>query len=658
MNKFTVLLLSSLSYIYANPFQSTLENEISWLKEETFVISASKVKENIDKTPASIYVVTDKMIEEIGANDIFDALKIVPGIRIKQSYIYNNKISVRGVQTRSSEKVLVLLDGHSLNINLLNGGATDASKSLPIEFIKKIEVIKGPASALYGENAFTALINIITKKSEDIDGSVIKTKFGSNNTKSVNLLHGKKYDSNSIVININNQSTDGKSVFVKKDSINKSGYTNPTLSSTNMFLSVVNDNGFYFKGNYNEIKDGSNYGATHMINDTDLSKRRSYLLELGYKKGITNKTDIHLRTYYDNYKLDNKWEVNTNRIAYTGNEDEKIGLESILKTKKDNYVLLTGLSFEQQNLKNPTQKMNWNPKTENPFNTTASYNIIDYSNSDTNYIDEVDRNFWAFYSEILYDINSDLRINAGARYDYYNDFGKTINPRLGATWRINNNNNLKFLYAHAFRAPTFAELYNKNNPAVQGNPNLKPETVKTYEVTFENESIKNLKSTVTLFNTEIKDIILLENTIQTNKNKLITNGIEIEAKYNLSRGSYIIANFTKKYVENKTTKNKIANISQNNAFIAINKRINKFLNLYTEMEYVGSQTRLETDTRDDVPSSITNNMTLLIKNFKSKNLSIKLSAYNIFNTTTYDSAEPYDYPISGRSYMSELTYKF
>jgi iron complex outermembrane receptor protein len=658
MNKATFIFLTSISYLTANPFQATLENEISWLNEETFVISASKVKESIEKTPSSVYVITDKTIEEMGAQTLSDVLKIVPGIEISQSHIFNDKISVRGIQSRSSEKVLILLDGHSLNINLLNGGATGSYKTLPLEFIKRIEVIKGPASSLYGENAFTALINIITKKAKDINGSIITTKIGSNKTRSSNLLHSQKYKTASIVLNLKAEKSDGKSEFVKSDAINKSGYTNPYLSSSNAYLSITDDTGYYIKGNINTIEEGPRYGAAYVTNNKDKSQRRAYFVELGYKNKITNNSDIHIKTYYDNYKTENKWEVIPNRVAYVGIENVKIGFDSLIKTKKDKYILVSGFSAEKQEIKNPWQKMNWNPTTENPFTSTASYNIIDYSDSSTNYIKEVDRKFWALYSEFIYDINRDLRLNLGIRYDNYTDFGGTTNPRIGLTWKINKNNNFKLSYAEAFRAPTFSELYNTNNPSIQGNENLKPETVKTLEITLENKSIKNLKLSGTLYNTEIEDLILLENTIQTNKNSVISKGVELELNYNLTRGSYLTANYTRKSVKNKTTNEDIVDISKNTAFVSLNKRINKYINFYTDVQYTGSQNRLNTDTRDKVSNSIITNGTILIKNFKSKNISLKFSVYNIFNETTFDSSTPYDYPISGRTYIGEFTFKF
>lgn len=95
------------------------------------------------------------------------------------------------MKTWFSEKVLILLNEHSLN-SLRNGGATVQYDKINLENVERIEVVRGPASALYGENAFTALINVITKKAEDIDGTIASVKLGSYNTKTFNLLFGKK----------------------------------------------------------------------------------------------------------------------------------------------------------------------------------------------------------------------------------------------------------------------------------------------------------------------------------------------------------------------------------------------------------------------------------------------------------------------------------
>lgn len=661
--KKTLVYLSLPALLLANPFQTTLANEASWLKEETFVVSASKVKEDIKKTPASVTVISAEMISNMGANSIFDILRAVPGLGVSQSNIYVDKISVRGIETWLSEKILILLDGHSLNVDLLNGGATGTYKNIPIDLIKRVEIIKGPASALYGENAFTALINIITKKAKDIDGSKIILKYGDDNTKIANLAFGKVYEDFEIAANLNTITSDGDSQYIKNDAVGNSGYSNPTLESSNGYLSLIHKNGLYIKGNYNVTKDGPKYGVEHALNNEDLSTKTSYFVELGYKNKLNEYLDLHMRTYKDFFELDNKWRLfpagfpapvfTDGLLANMGVKNNKLGFESLLTFKQDNYTVVTGLSYELQELKDPWQSMNLDPLTGTPLSS-----VQDFSDPSTNYIDEENRNFWAIYSEFLYDITQEIRLNFGLRYDKYSDFGGTFNPRIGTTWAINKNNILKVMYGEAFRAPTFAELYNKNNPTIVGNPNLKPERVKTLETSLQNNSIDNLQTSLTFFNTKIEDIISLDNGIYANEGKVTSTGAEIEAKYSLNRGSYILANYTYQKPENEIRGEVLENISNHQAYLAVNYRVDRYFNIFADTKYKGKQSRSSTDSRAEVDGAFISNATLSTKDLILEDLSMKFSVYNLFDEKSYDASAPFDYPLGERTYMAQLAYKF
>ena len=95
----------------------------------------------------------------MGARNILDILKSVPGLGVSRSNIWVSEIESRGVKSWFSEKVLLMLDGHSINSSLTNGGGTLALDKMNIDNIERIEIIRGPASALYGADAFTALIS-------------------------------------------------------------------------------------------------------------------------------------------------------------------------------------------------------------------------------------------------------------------------------------------------------------------------------------------------------------------------------------------------------------------------------------------------------------------------------------------------------------------
>src|SRR5690606_25426721 len=110
-----------------------------------------------------------------------------------------------------------LLNGHAINNNSVNGGATTSYMDFMIDDVKRIEIVRGPGSALYGANAFVAVINIITKTAEDIDGSRLSLGLGNNDTRKLNLQAGQKFDNFNLAFNATLFDTDGFREYVAAD---------------------------------------------------------------------------------------------------------------------------------------------------------------------------------------------------------------------------------------------------------------------------------------------------------------------------------------------------------------------------------------------------------------------------------------------------------
>ncbi len=647
----------------ANPFTATLEDEATWLKDETYVISASRVKESVKKASASITVIDEEMIRNMGAHTLTDVLRTVPGFGVSQSNIYVDKISVRGIETWFSEKVLVLLDGHSLNSDLLNGGATGTFANLPMEHVRRIEIIRGPASALYGENAFTALINIITKTGGEIDGVRVSARAGSFDERSYDLLLGNNYGPLELSANLNVRRIEGYRASIDEDTIGNSGRIDPSSERLYAHLSLRHENGFYAKAALNKAEDGPRYGAAHALNDEDLSKRKAYFAEFGYARQLDESYGINAKIYHDHFTADNLWRIfpagfpapayTDGMLAVSGYTNIRSGIDALLTYKSEEYTIVSGLSYEIQKLTDPIYKANYHPLSGAPLAA-----LQNFSDPDTNFVSEAKRKFWAVYGELLYDPADNVRLSAGVRYDHYSDFGGVVNPRLGAVWGITADNTLKLMYGEAFRAPTFAELYNKNNPALVGNADLTPEKVRTLELSFQNSSVDNLLASLCVFRSTISDIITSSGNTYVNKGAVTTRGIELELKYDLWRGSYVTAHYTYRDPENDDTSRVLENIYRHEAYAALNYRINRHFNAYADVKYIGEQTRGANDPRPPVESSMTGNITLLAKDWLAKNVQMKFSVFNIFDEKSYNSFSPYDYPLPGRSYMAEVSYKF
>ena len=103
-------------------------------------------------------------------------------------------------------------------------------------------------------------------------------------------------------------------------------------------------------------------------------------------------------------------------------------------------------------------------------------------------------------------MQNDLNLTAGVRYDHYSDLGSTTNPRLGLVWSFLKNADRKLLYGQAFRAPSFTELYNDNNPSLMGNPDLLPEKIKTYEASLGYRFSDSLRANLNYFHNNIDSL--------------------------------------------------------------------------------------------------------------------------------------------------------
>lgn len=135
------------------------------------VTTAALRPERLSDTPASIYVITGEDIRRSGARSLAEALRLAPNLEVAQVSATTWAISARGFQNVITNKLLVLLDGRTLYTTVLSGVLWDV-QDVMLEDVDRIEVISGPGAALYGANAFTGVINIITKSARDTQGAL------------------------------------------------------------------------------------------------------------------------------------------------------------------------------------------------------------------------------------------------------------------------------------------------------------------------------------------------------------------------------------------------------------------------------------------------------------------------------------------------------
>lgn len=641
-----------------------LNEEIRWLQEERYVTTATKTRESLRKSGATVTVLTADDIQQMGARDLMDALKHVPGFGINRFNMGTSSVEVRGVKTDFSEKVLFLINGHPVNNNLVNGGALSSYNRFPVKDIRVVEIVRGPGSALYGANAFVAVVNIITKQAEDVGGVALTAAAGSFETNQLDLQYGGKVGEVNLAVDANLFHSDGWKGEVEADALGQTGTTDYWQKRYDLGFNA-NFKSFGIQGRYVQREAGGYLGANNTLNDGSEQAYREYFLEVSHLSALSGEAVLASKLYFDHFEFDNKWEVlppgffdgmNTlvdGLYLRSPIEHDKTGVEfQVTWNWLERHKMVTGIAFEHQAQYNVEL---WSNNGDGPL-----VNVSDVNNWNGSH----NRNVRAFYIQDIWDPNDAIRFIVGGRYDDYSDFGDTFNPRASISWDLSEQYQAIATYGSAFRAPTFGELYNINNPFLVGNENVQPEEIETVELGLNAWISKRSQAKATLFHNNIKDIIGARPQPSTaaysdNIGELTVNGIELEYSHRLQNGSNLSLNYTYQNPVNELTDARVADVPLHRANILFNYRYSRYLSGFVGVLYESPLTRENADFRSDLHDQTEVDLALTWHNH-AENLSVTASLYNVFDEVLVDPAPGVmlsDYPNPGRSFMLECQVK-
>ncbi|MDH4028843.1 MAG: TonB-dependent receptor plug domain-containing protein, partial [Nitrospirota bacterium] len=220
-----LLLCTASSAFEPAELQTKTAEELLMFFEEEELIIATRTAVPVRKAPAIATVITDKEIRNMGARNLLDILRKVPGVGVGiHDLSAYHAIEIRGVRTTWSEKVLFMIDGHRLNTEL-EGSSIVTFLYMSADAIKRVEVIRGPGSALYGANAFVGVINVVTKKPEDINGLQVTAGGGSFDTQHYSMLFGHDGQDLKMSWYLDHLKTGGPRYFIEQDAAGNSGHT-------------------------------------------------------------------------------------------------------------------------------------------------------------------------------------------------------------------------------------------------------------------------------------------------------------------------------------------------------------------------------------------------------------------------------------------------
>lgn len=688
-NKISILsmyLLSILLYIPTISSEETKKemsnpdiiDELRWLQAESIITIATRRETPISKAPGIVSVITAKQIKQMGFRTLIDFLKTVPGFDVSMDELGEREVIARGVGF--GEKVKILIDGHSVNTPW-SGDVYFVFYDLVVENIKRIEIIRGPGSALHGQNAFLGVINVVTKDTEDIDGFQWALSGGSFDTQNYNMLFGKELGNLKISGFFDYYNTEGFSETINQDILfpapfSKSpGRSQNEKEKTDLNLKISYKN-LELKSKYMKKRREDYIGVGNALNNDSMLDHTYIFSELIYKLVLSEKLETITKVYYDQYNYDPVLQpfpdgyslsIGPFTLTYpdglTGHTQFKqrtIGIENQFNYNVfDRNKFTFGFQYEwicQHDIKYST---NFNPITLAPLPSPQDF-------SDTlPFLRDATRHIWSFFLQNEWNITDNIDLTVGVRHDQFTRFGGTTNPRFGLVWRFMENAHLKLLFATAFRAPAFLEMFAINNPIRIGNPDLDPEKVNTFEAGLGYNFSKHIRGNINYFYNRIRDRIVIDKltspTQYQNVGGARVMGVEAEIKADFGNDNYLYANYTYQDAEDTTDRNRLPFVPIHKANFGLNIGLCKYTNAHLNTFISGRRPREHGDTRSDLPSYALVNLTLIGKNFMD-NFEIRGSVFNLFDheydDPSFIGGAPSDHPQPRRSFMVELRYEF
>lgn len=519
---------------------------------------ATRSEETLNTVPSAVTVFTRAQIESMPVDYLHELLDFVPGYQTQRAgnrYSY----SVRGRRNGSNAKeILLLLDGRSLNTPN-NGSANASFEPIPLNLIEKIELIRGPGSALYGSNAFSGVINMISRVDTNeirfglgthqrVDGSVLWShstgQWGLNIALSGLSDQGEDYLLDDIFSNIPDQkitSNDARKMQV----INASISFNKT--QLHYLDQSIDRDGFYITESLQDDFNEASYHYRHLTLSQAIiwSEDIKSQLSLSQLKG----------GYTSSIQL-----TKPNAFAATSNPMSKEPLLGIVDVREYTNTMKWHSSWSLQTAVNLQFGIEWRKDEVTRGRIWNNFDLEQISAQDfpVNYYGDFNqssdvvigesRTALSVYGQYQHDFQDGYHLTLGLRYDDYSDAGDNVSPRIALVKEIDQQHTIKLLYGEAFRAPAINETQLINNPINLGNPNLDHETVNTWDLIWL-ASWQRLSLSVDLFSNvyhnPINTVIVSTRTRKFVNGKYAdTQGVELESNLQITPNWLVSATFS------------------------------------------------------------------------------------------------------------------
>jgi len=487
------------------------------------VSTASKSDEKQSDAPGILSVLSKDELDRFGGTTLRDILERVPGL-ISSGANYTNRTTIapRGDQIKqNSSHVLFLINGRPVRETQEGGVSSEFIESFPVNIIEKVEVIKGPGSVLYGSDAFSAVVNVITQKAETTGFNITglaQNGGGYKSTADVKLNLGdlqivaagnyfEKAQWETTLKGVSTIYLNEPPFVITQDVTTNASIPNRGAGS---YLGV-NYKGLSLMTSYNQWK--TDYVSSATTGEINLDK---LFTNLGYSFNVNDNWAMDLNATYTHSNLDGSGISIRSSYNLVAEWTNSITLSDVTK------LVIGGLFNRNDGEETMASSAFF------PAGTIVSQGTI---------------NSFAFYAQLDYRVVENLKLIGGVQANKVDNIDLNIVPRAGLIWYPADRFSVKALYSTAFRAPSINEVNMNFGTFLKGNPALKPENVSTVDVSFGYQG-QQAQFGLNLFYSKMTDITQIvydasfAGQYQNAANVTFMGG-EFEAKYYVDRNLYL-----------------------------------------------------------------------------------------------------------------------
>lgn len=473
---------------FGQPLGHRIPDELQLLKEDETVSIASRYEQPISQAPSNVYVITDKDIRHSGALDLPTLLRRVPSLDVIQVTGADFNVGIRGDNQLNANELLVMVDGRSIYVDM-QGGLSWRNIPVTLPEIKRIEILKGPASVWYGFNAFDEVVNIITKSPDEIKGTTIQICGGELGTVSSAAVHAGTHGKLGYRLSFGH---DQNNRWRNRD----------TLAFQHNTIHVQTD---YAVTNESRIRlSGARFDANRYDGPVFNLQTPSTPLTQSFADISYEQLNFHVRGWW----MQNDLSADLFMHPFLNGRLQEVNLFG-----ERRLVFLT-------NTYNVEAQYSLTLWTNNRLTYGANYRLITVSGSDVANAGEETR--FGLYLQDEWGFAERFSVTTGIRNDLSSFSNPTISPRVALLYTIAPDQTLRATVSAAYRPPTLFEreslaqfVTSLPSPIpspppfpLVGSTTLKPQQIVSYDLGYQGWWIKHrLRGRANLFFNHISDLI-------------------------------------------------------------------------------------------------------------------------------------------------------